>query len=171
MTFPQNGFGALAKKIQDSPEEVYGMVRATLRGLVFSLEPRNRDEVLNIVMKQWKLSDRRLAGEMLKFFGRGVSRDMSLKPEGVQLMIDLARRDANVSQPFTVAQVTDFSFLDKARRRTQRAAAIRINQFPIRIRVNRVVARHGSPALGDRGEFLPGANRCLQHQIFVRKSF
>jgi hypothetical protein len=31
-------------------------------------------------------------------------------------MIDLARRDANVSQPFTVAQVTDFSFLDKARR-------------------------------------------------------
>jgi len=116
VTFPQNGFGALAKKIQDSPEEVYGMVRATLRGLLFSLEPRNRDEVLSIVMKQWKLSDRRLAGEMLKFFGRGVSRDMSLKPEGVQLMIDLARRDANVSQPFTVAQVTDFSFLDKARR-------------------------------------------------------
>lgn len=116
VTFPQNGFGALVKKIQDSPDEVYGMVWATLRGLIFSFDPPNRDEVLNIVIKQWKLSDRHLAEEMLKFFRRGVSRDMSLKPEGVQLMIDLARRDANVSQPFTVAQVTDFSFLDKARR-------------------------------------------------------
>ena len=134
VTFPQNGFGALAKKIQDSPEEVYGMVRATLRGLVFSLEPRNRDEVLSIVMKQWKLSDRRLAGEMLKFFGRGVSRDMSLKPEGVQLMVDLARRDANV-EPALYGGASDRLQLSRqSASRTQRAAALRINEFPIRIR-------------------------------------
>src|SRR6266487_876032 len=43
LSFPQNGFGASVKKIQDSPDEVYGMVRATLRGFLFSLEPRNRD--------------------------------------------------------------------------------------------------------------------------------
>ena len=116
VNFPQNGFGALAKKIQDSPDEVYGMARAVLRGLIFSLEPRNRDEVLNIIIKQWKLTDRRLAGEMLRFFGRGVSRDMSLMPEGMQLMVDLARKDANVSQTFSIAQVVDFSFLEKARR-------------------------------------------------------
>lgn len=114
--FPQNGFGASVKKIQESPDEVYGMVRATLRGLVFSLEPRNREEVINIILKQWKLTDRRLASEMLRYFGRGVTRDMSLSPEGIQLIIDLARRDAKVSQPFIVAQVVDFSFLEKARR-------------------------------------------------------
>ena len=114
--FPQNGFGASVKKIQESPDEVYGMVRATLRGLVFGLEPRNREEVINIILKQWKLTDRRLASEMLRYFGRGVTRDMSLSPEGIQLIIDLARRDAKVFQPFTVAQVVDFSFLEKARR-------------------------------------------------------
>jgi ABC-type nitrate/sulfonate/bicarbonate transport system substrate-binding protein len=116
LSFPQNGFGAAVKKIQDSPDEVYGMVRATLRGFLFSLEPRNRDEVIGIIMKQWRLTDRRLAGEMLKQFGRGIIRDMSVKPEGMQLMIDLVREDSKVAQPFNVSQVVDFSFLEKARR-------------------------------------------------------
>jgi ABC-type nitrate/sulfonate/bicarbonate transport system substrate-binding protein len=116
VNFPQNGFGASVKKIQENPEEVYGMVRATLRGLVFSLDNRNRDEVINIILKQWKLTDRRLAGEMLKQFGRGATRDMLAKPEGMQLMINLVREDSKISQPFTVAQIVDYSFLEKARR-------------------------------------------------------
>ena len=92
------------------------MVRATLRGFIFSLEPRNRDEVIGIIMKQWRLTDRRLAGEMLKQFGRGIIRDMSIKPEGMQLMIDLVREDSKVAQPFNVSQVVDYSFLERARR-------------------------------------------------------
>jgi ABC-type nitrate/sulfonate/bicarbonate transport system substrate-binding protein len=116
LSFPQNGFGASVKKIQESPDEVYGMVRATLRGFLFSLEPRNREEVINIIMKQWRLTDRRLAGEMLKQFGRGIIRDMSVKPEGMQLMIDLVREDSKVAQPFSASQIVDFSFLERARR-------------------------------------------------------
>jgi ABC-type nitrate/sulfonate/bicarbonate transport system substrate-binding protein len=116
VNFPQNGFGASVKKIQESPEEVYGMVRATLRGLIFSLDNRNRDEVINIILKQWKLNDNRLAEEMLRQLGRGVTRDMSAKTEGMQLMIDLVREDSKVAQPFTVAQIVDYSFLEKARR-------------------------------------------------------
>jgi NitT/TauT family transport system substrate-binding protein len=116
LSFPQNGFGALVKKIQESPEEVYGMVRATLRGFMFSLDARNRDEAIGIIMKQWKLGDRRLAGEMLKQFNRGILRDMSVKDEGMQRMIDMVREDSKVAQPFTVSQVVDYSFLEKARR-------------------------------------------------------
>ena len=116
VNFPQNGFGASVKKIQESPEEVYGMVRATLRGLIFSLDNRNRDETIHIILKQWQLSDKRLAAEMLRQLMRGVTRDMSAKPEGMQLMIDLVREDSKVSQPFTVAQIVDYSFLEKARR-------------------------------------------------------
>jgi ABC-type nitrate/sulfonate/bicarbonate transport system substrate-binding protein len=116
VNFPQNGFGALVKKIQESPDEVYGMVRAMLRGFIFSLDPRNRDELTNIIMKQWKLNDRRLASEMLKQFGRGIIRDMSVKSEGMQLMIDMVREDSKVTQPFTVSQIVDYSFLEKARR-------------------------------------------------------
>jgi ABC-type nitrate/sulfonate/bicarbonate transport system substrate-binding protein len=116
LSFPQNGFGASVKKIQESPDEVHGMVRATLRGFIFSLDPRNREEVILIIMKQWRLTDRRLAGEMLKQFGRGIIRDMSIKPEGMQLMIDLVREDSKVAQPFSASQIVDFSFLERARR-------------------------------------------------------
>jgi len=116
LSFPQNGFGASVKKIQESPDEVYGMVRATLRGFIFSLDPRNREEVINIIMKQWRLTERRLAGEILKQFGRGIIRDMSIKPEGMQLMIDLVREDSKVAQPFSASQIVDFSFLERARR-------------------------------------------------------
>ena len=116
INFPQNGFGASVKKIQESPEEVYGMVRATLLGALFSLDSRNREEVLNIIIKQWKLSDRRLASEMLRQLSRGVARDLGAKPEGMQLMIDMVRQDSKISQPFTVSQIVDYSFLEKARR-------------------------------------------------------
>lgn len=45
-----------------------------------------------------------------------MTRDMSAKSEGMQLMIDLVREDSKVSQPFTAAQLVDYSFLEKARR-------------------------------------------------------
>jgi len=116
VNFPQNAIGASTKKIQDNPDEVYGMVRAALRALNFALEPRNRDEVVAIVMKQWKLTDRRIATEMLRQFNRGMARDLMAKPEGMQLMIDLVREDSKVAQPFTLSQVVDYSFVEKARR-------------------------------------------------------
>jgi len=116
VNFPQNAIGASVKRIQENPDEVYGMVRAALRALYFALEPRNRDEVINIVMKQWRLTDRRIATEMLRQFNRGMARDLIAKPEGMQLMIDLVREDSKVSQPFTTAQVVDYSFVEKARR-------------------------------------------------------
>jgi len=116
VNFPQNGIGASVKKIQENPDEVYGMMRAALHAYNFILEPRNRDEVISIVMKQWRLADRRIATEMLRQFNRGVARDMTAKPEGMQLMIDLVREDSKVTQPFSIAQITDYSFLEKARR-------------------------------------------------------
>jgi hypothetical protein len=53
---------------------------------------------------------------MLRQFKRGVARELMAKPEGMQLMIDLVREDSKVAQPFTIAQVVDYSFVEKARR-------------------------------------------------------
>jgi len=116
VNFPQNAIGVATRRIQENPDEVYGMVRAALRALYFALEPRNRDEVISIVMRQWKLSDRRIASEMLRQFNRGMARDLMAKPEGMQLMIDLVREDSKVTQPFSLAQVVDYTFVEKARR-------------------------------------------------------
>ncbi len=114
--FPQNGFGTTEKRIRENPEEVFKMVRATLRGLMFVWEPKNNEQVLDILMKQWKTNNRNLANEMLRHVRRVLTKDAQVKPESVQVLIDLARESAKVTRPVTVAQVVDYSFVEKARK-------------------------------------------------------
>lgn len=92
------------------------MIRATLRGLLFITDKSNRDEVLDIIMKQWKVADRKMASEIFNHVSRVLTKDAKVSPEGIQLHIDLARETAKVSRPATVAQVVDFTFLDKVRK-------------------------------------------------------
>ena len=114
--FPQNGFGATEKKIRENPDEIYRLVRASLRGLVFMSEAKNREEVVQIVMKQHKVTDRKLAEQMLAYSQRVVTKEAQVSNEEVQYLIDLMRATAKVARPVTVDQVVDFSFLEKARK-------------------------------------------------------
>jgi NitT/TauT family transport system substrate-binding protein len=114
--FPQNGFGTSEKRIRENPDEIYRMVRATLRGLMFVWDKNNHDAVLDILMKQWKVNNRKMAVEMFRHVTRVLTKDASVKPESVQVLIDLARENAKVTRPVTVAEVVDYSFVDKARK-------------------------------------------------------
>ena len=114
--FPQNGFGTSEKKIRENPDEVYRMVRATLRGLQFVWDKGNQEAVTNIVRKQWKINDSRMATEIFKQVTRVLTKDAYVKPESVQVLIDLARESAKVTKPVSVTEVVDYSFLDRARK-------------------------------------------------------
>ena len=114
--FPQNGFGTSEKRIRENPDEVYRMVRATLRGLQFVWDKTNQEAVTNILMKQWKVNDRKMAAEMGRQVNRVLTKDAYVKPESVQVLIDLARDSAKVTKPVSVADVVDYTFLDKARK-------------------------------------------------------
>lgn len=114
--FAQNGFGTAEKKIRENPDEVYRMVRATLRGLQFVWDKNNQEAVTDIMMKQWKVNDRKMAAEMSKQVTRVLTKDASVNPEAVQVLIDTQRENAKVTQPISVADVVDYSFLEKARK-------------------------------------------------------
>jgi len=114
--FPQNGFGTSEKKIRENPDEVYRMVRATLRGLQFVWDKNHQEAVIHILMKQWRMTDRKLAAETFRHVTRVLTRDAYVKPESVQVLIDLARESAKVAKPVGVADVTDYSFVDRARK-------------------------------------------------------
>lgn len=114
--FPQNGFGSSEKKIRENPDEVYRMVRATLRGLQFVWDKNNHEAVVNVLMKQWRMTDQKLAAETFRHVTRVLTKDAYVKPESVQVLIDLARESAKVTKPVTVADVVDYSFVDKARK-------------------------------------------------------
>lgn len=114
--FPQNGFGTSEKKLKENPDEVYRMVRATLRGLQFVWDRGNHEAVTNVMMKQWRVSDRKMAGEMFRHVNRVLTKDAYVKPESVQVLVDLARESAKVTKPVSAADIVDYSFLDKARK-------------------------------------------------------
>jgi NitT/TauT family transport system substrate-binding protein len=114
--FPQNGFGATDKIIRENPDEIYRMIRASLRGLVFMSEPKNREEVVQIVMKQHKVTDRKLAEQMLAYSQRVITKQAQVSENEIQFLIDLMRTTAKVTRPVAVSEVVDFSFLEKARR-------------------------------------------------------
>jgi NitT/TauT family transport system substrate-binding protein len=116
VSFPQNGFGTSVTRIQQQPDEVYKMVRATLRGLMYVMDDATRDQAREIMMKQWRVSDAQLAAEMLGYLKRSWAKDAVISNQAVQYFIDLTRESSNVSQPIQAAQVVDFSFLDKARK-------------------------------------------------------
>jgi predicted translin family RNA/ssDNA-binding protein len=53
---------------------------------------------------------------MSKQVARVLTQDADVKPESVQVLIDLARESAKVAKPVSVADVVDYSFVDKARK-------------------------------------------------------
>jgi hypothetical protein len=57
-----------------------------------------------------------MAEEMFRHLTRVLTKDASVKPESVQVLIDLTRENAKVSKPVSLAEVVDFSFTDKARK-------------------------------------------------------
>jgi NitT/TauT family transport system substrate-binding protein len=114
--FPQNGFGTSEKKIKENPDEIFKMVRATLRGLTFSWDKKNRDQVLDIIMREMKPIGASMANESFEQVMRVITKDGYVKPESIQVLIDLVRENAKVARPVTVNQVVDFTFLEKAQR-------------------------------------------------------
>jgi NitT/TauT family transport system substrate-binding protein len=114
--FPQNGIGTSEKKIRENPDEVYRMVRATLRGLQFVWDRNNHEAVVKVLMKQWKVNDPKIAAEMFRHVSRVLTKDAYVKPESVQVLVDLARESAKVTKPIAAADVVDYSFVDKARK-------------------------------------------------------
>ncbi|HEV8344726.1 MAG TPA: ABC transporter substrate-binding protein [Candidatus Binatia bacterium] len=114
--FAQSGFGATEKRIRENPDEIYRMVRAILRGLMFIWDKNRQGEVVDLIMKRWKLNDRKMAESIFRDLSRVLTKDASVKPESIQLLIDLARESAKVTRPVKVDEVVDYSFVEKARR-------------------------------------------------------
>ena len=92
------------------------MVLATLRGLMFLWDKKNQDQVLDVIMKEIKPISRAMANESLRDVMRVITRDGAVKPDSIQVLIDLVRENTKVTKPVPVSQVVDFSFLEKAQR-------------------------------------------------------
>jgi hypothetical protein len=69
-----------------------------------------------VIMKEMKPITRQMAADSLREVMRVITKDGSVKPDSIQVLIDLVRESTKVTRPVPVSQVTDFSFLERAQK-------------------------------------------------------
>jgi NitT/TauT family transport system substrate-binding protein len=114
--FAQAGFGTTEKRIKENPDEVYRMVRAQLRSVMFLLDSGHQNEIVEMIMKRWRLTDRKMAESIFHDVVRVVAKDAMVTQASIQSLIDSARESAKVSRPVKIEEVCDFSFVERARK-------------------------------------------------------
>jgi ABC-type nitrate/sulfonate/bicarbonate transport system substrate-binding protein len=114
--FAQAGLGTTDKRIKENPDEVYRVVRAQLRSVMFLLDKSRQNEIVEMIMKRWKLGDRKMAESMFQDLSRVLAKDAMVTQASIQSLIDSARESAKVARPIKIEEVADFSFLERARK-------------------------------------------------------
>jgi hypothetical protein len=67
-------------------------------------------------LREMKPIGRAIADESLRDVMRVITKDAAVKPDSIQVLIDLVRENTKVTKPVPVSQVVDFSFLEKAQK-------------------------------------------------------
>jgi ABC-type nitrate/sulfonate/bicarbonate transport system substrate-binding protein len=109
-------------KIQNSPDEVYKVVKATLKGQLFF--HRNPNEAVKFIMEVLRLSDPNEAREIwaertkqaseIARMGRASEEAMAANIERVREQIRMANAPSKIKGPVPLDQVYDFSFVKRA---------------------------------------------------------
>lgn len=109
-------------KIRAAPEEVYGVVKATLKGQIFF--HRNQNEAVKFIMEELRLSDVNAAREVwtertkqaseLAKIGRASEDALASNIDRVQQQMKMVGAGSRIKEHLTIDQVYDFSFVKKA---------------------------------------------------------
>lgn len=87
-----------------------------MRGLTYVWDRKNQQQVLDIIMKEMKPISSAMAKESFGQVMRVITKDGFVKPDSIQVLIDLVRENTKVTRPIPVNQVVDFTFLETAQR-------------------------------------------------------
>jgi NitT/TauT family transport system substrate-binding protein len=108
---PSNGLATTVKKLKEQPDQVYRMLRATVRSMIYTREhPR---EVLPIMMKEFKGWDGDSINQALDFIVKGMSRDGTFSEAALRDSIEEEKNRLNIKREILVGEVADFAPLQR----------------------------------------------------------
>jgi hypothetical protein len=87
----------------------------TQRRVLFLLD-KSQNEIVEMIMKRWKLGDRKMAESMIRELSRVLPKDAMDTQASMQSLIDSVREGVKVARPIKIEEVADFSFLERARK-------------------------------------------------------
>lgn len=112
-SFPVSGLIVSAKKLKERPDEIKRVIKAGIKANRYIRQ--NRDGTLPI-MAEWLKIDKEMAAATYDSTVKTFSADLGLPEGGLRLLIDEAKRVANVNREVSLSEVADVSILREAQR-------------------------------------------------------
>ena len=112
-SFPVSGLIVSAKKLKERPDEIKRVIKAGIKANRYIRQ--NRDGTLP-VMAEWLKIDKEMAAATYDSTVKTFSADLGLPEGGLRLLIDEAKRVANVNREVSLSEVADLSILRQAQR-------------------------------------------------------
>jgi NitT/TauT family transport system substrate-binding protein len=103
---PSNGLSTTVKKLKEQPDQVYRMLRATVRSMIYTRE--HAREVLPIMMKEFKGWDGQSISQAMDFIVKGMSRDGTFREAVLRDSVNEEKTRLNIKRDIPLNQVADF---------------------------------------------------------------
>lgn len=114
MRLPMAGLGASDDNIAKKPELLRRAVRATLRGIDFLRDPKNRSDTVGIMADWFKVRPEQAQesyAQMIEAYpANGIAPEEALEKD-----LDMARQTGSIKGRIPISRVTDFQFVREAR--------------------------------------------------------
>ncbi len=106
------GLATSDKRIRENPDQVLRFVRAHVKALKFIKDPKNKDEIIQIMMTELNLSKEE-AAKTYDLGIKGFSSDGDISEDAVKIEIDDAKALSKITADIAVSQAFDYSFVRK----------------------------------------------------------
>jgi ABC-type nitrate/sulfonate/bicarbonate transport system substrate-binding protein len=113
---PPTCFGAAAKKLIEQPEQVKGLLRASLKGLRLVLNDRER--TIAVIMRQFKLT-RTFAESVYKTHRGAFETDGLPTAQQLDFLINQGKAQAKLTREIKPEDFTDYRLLQEVRRESR----------------------------------------------------
>jgi NitT/TauT family transport system substrate-binding protein len=112
-SYPNTGLVASVKKIKDNPDQLKRVIKAGIKANRYLHQ--NRDGTIQAMM-QWMKIDKETATATYDGSAKSFSDDASVPEAGLRLVIDEAKKAANIQREVAVSEIADLTALREAQK-------------------------------------------------------
>ena len=112
---PFVGMATTIQKIERDRDELKRFLRASVRGIRYATDPRNRSEMIGI-MTGWLHLDQETAEHTYAVFLKAASRDGTLARSGMEALVNERKRQLKYTGEVPVEKFFDFSLVEEINR-------------------------------------------------------
>jgi NitT/TauT family transport system substrate-binding protein len=114
LEMPLSGVGVRDETIQKNPGQVFGLVRAIYRAVVFA--KANPEETIQAFM-EWTRVDRELTVKSYELGTKSWPDNLIISDAAIKAVVDQAQTDLKIRGPIPLDKVRDWSFAEKVTRK------------------------------------------------------